>query len=129
MLLLVQLLLGGWAGDGHVVVGSEDGKVRLYSSTTLTTAKTSIPGLGAPVTAVDVSYDAEWVLATTDKYLMVVKTGFQDKTGRWNLSPALLCSDTTPVNMTRGRDRAGDHLVPYRTVHPRPHCGLHPHAS
>lgn len=72
----------GCAGDGHVVVGSEDGKVRLYSSTTLTTAKTSIPGLGAPVTAVDVSYDAEWVLATTDKYLMVVKTGFQDKSGR-----------------------------------------------
>lgn len=70
------------SGDGHVVVGSEDGKVRLYSSNTLTTAKTSIPGLGAPVTSVDVSYDAEWVLASTDKYLMVVKTGFQDKSGK-----------------------------------------------
>ena len=75
-------MCGAMAGDGHVVVGSDDGKVRLYSSSTLTQAKTSVPGLGAPVTAVDVSYDAEWVLATTDKYLMVVKTRFTDKSGR-----------------------------------------------
>ena len=70
-----------------MVVGSDDGKVRLYSSATLTQAKTSIPGLGAPVTAVDVSYDAEWVLATTDRYLMVVKTRFTDKAGRWAAQP------------------------------------------
>lgn len=42
------------AGDGHVVVGSDDGKIRLFSSSTLTMAKTSIPGLGAPITAVSV---------------------------------------------------------------------------
>jgi VID27 C-terminal WD40-like domain len=65
-----------------VVVGSDDGKIRLFSSSTLTMAKTSIPGLGAPITAVDVAYDSKWVLATTNKYLMVVKTQFRDKAGR-----------------------------------------------
>ena len=65
-----------------MVVGSDDGKIRLFSSSTLTMAKTSIPGLGAPITAVDVAYDSKWVLATTNKYLMVVKTQFRDKAGR-----------------------------------------------
>ena len=73
----------GATGDGYVVVGSEDGKVRLYSTTTLTMAKTAIPGLGAPITNVDVTYDGKWVLATTDKYVMVVKTTFRDKSGRY----------------------------------------------
>lgn len=49
------------AGDGYVVVGSDDGKVRLYSERTLTQAKTAIPGLGLPITNVDVTYDGEWV--------------------------------------------------------------------
>ena len=40
-----------------MVVGSEDGRIRLYSEKTLTQAKTSIPGLGLPVTNVDVTYD------------------------------------------------------------------------
>jgi hypothetical protein len=66
------------SGDGHVVVGSEDGKVRLYSEKTLAQAKTAIPGLGAPVTAVDVTYDGRWALATTKSYLMVVKTAYKD---------------------------------------------------
>ena len=67
------------SGDGYVVVGSQDGKVRLYSEKTLTQAKTAIPGLGAPITAVDVTYDGKWALATTNKYLMVVKTSYKDK--------------------------------------------------
>lgn len=72
-----------------MVVGSDDGKIRLFSSSTLTMAKTSIPGLGAPITAVDVAYDSKWVLATTNKYLMVVKTQFRDKAGRWVLGGGL----------------------------------------
>lgn len=67
------------SGDGFVVVGSEDGRIRLYSEKTLTQAKTSIPGLGLPVTNVDVTYDGKWVLATTRSYLMVVKTAYKDK--------------------------------------------------
>eukprot|EP00775_Hariotina_reticulata_P006643 gene6643-6868_t len=66
------------SGSGHVVVGSKDGKIRFYSNKTLTQAKTSIPGLGKPITAVDVTFDGRWVLATTDDYLMVVKASFED---------------------------------------------------
>eukprot|EP00878_Enallax_costatus_P015951 GHUV01016724.1.p1 GENE.GHUV01016724.1~~GHUV01016724.1.p1 ORF type:complete len:351 (+),score=96.47 GHUV01016724.1:865-1917(+) len=65
------------SGAGNVVVGGKDGKIRLYSSKTLTQAKTSIPGLGKPITAIDVTYDGNWVLATTDDYLMVIRTSFE----------------------------------------------------
>jgi hypothetical protein len=64
------------SGDGYVVVGARDGRLRLYASSTLAQARTSIPGLGKPITAVDVTYDGRWVLATTDDYLMVVKAAF-----------------------------------------------------
>ena len=60
-----------------MVVGSQDGQVRLYSERTLTRANTAIPGLGAPITAVDVTYDGKWVLATTATYLMVVLTVYK----------------------------------------------------
>lgn len=66
------------SGDGCVAVGSADGQVRLYSERTLTRAATSIPGLGAPVTSIDVTFDGGWVLATTDRYLMLLKTAFTD---------------------------------------------------
>lgn len=59
------------------MVGSEDGQIRMYSEKSLTRANTAIPGLGAPITAVDVTYDGKWVLATTRNYLMVVKTTFK----------------------------------------------------
>ena len=41
-----------------------------------------IPGLGKPITAVDVTYDGAYILATTDDYLMVVKTTYTDDSGR-----------------------------------------------
>lgn len=47
------------SGDGYVVVGADDGKVRLYSEKTLTQAKTSIPGMGLPITNVDVTFDGQ----------------------------------------------------------------------
>ncbi len=59
------------------MVGSEDGQIRMYSDKSLTRANTAIPGLGAPITAVDVTYDGKWVLATTRNYLMVVKTTYK----------------------------------------------------
>ena len=89
------------AGDGYVVVGSEDGKVRLYSSNTLTMAKTAIPGLGASITSVDVTYDGKWVLATTGKYVMVVKTTFKDKSGRCASSNMQLCSEARCIASMR----------------------------
>uniref|UniRef100_A0A7S1T8S4 Vacuolar import/degradation Vid27 C-terminal domain-containing protein n=1 Tax=Tetraselmis chuii TaxID=63592 RepID=A0A7S1T8S4_9CHLO len=73
------------SGEGYVVVGSEDGTVRLYNNTDkgLNRASTSFPSLGAPVTNVDVTFDAEWIVATTDNYLMIIKTAYVDsKSGK-----------------------------------------------
>ena len=69
-------------GAGDVAVGGRDGKVRLYSQSSLTQAKTTFPGIGAPITHVDVSYDGKWILATTDGYLMLLSTIFRDKDGK-----------------------------------------------
>jgi hypothetical protein len=60
-------------------------------------AKTSIPGLGKPITAVDVTYDGAWVLATTDDYLMVVKASFSDEDGEG--IGCLLFADLTWLSM------------------------------
>lgn len=79
------------AGDGYVVVGAQDGQVRLYSERTLTRANTAIPGLGAPISSVDVTYDGKWVVATTKSYIMVVNTTFQVSTA--NLLPCLRLDD------------------------------------
>lgn len=70
------------AGDGSIVVGSIDGKIRLYSNTSMRMAKTAFPGLGSPVTHVDVTYDGKWVLGTTDTYLILICTLFTDKDGK-----------------------------------------------
>ncbi|KAL9241401.1 hypothetical protein vseg_015517 [Gypsophila vaccaria] len=69
-------------GDGSIVVGSIDGKIRLYSKTSMRQAKTAFPSLGSPITHVDVTYDGKWVLATTDTYLLLICTLFTDKDGR-----------------------------------------------
>lgn len=69
-------------GDGSIVVGSIDGKIRLYSKTSMRQAKTAFPGLGSPITHVDVTYDGKWILGTTDTYLILICTLFTDKDGR-----------------------------------------------
>ncbi|KAK4348821.1 hypothetical protein RND71_031576 [Anisodus tanguticus] len=68
-------------GDGSIVVGSLDGKIRLYSSSSMRQAKTAFPGLGSPITHVDVTYDGKWILGTTDTYLVLICTLFVDKNG------------------------------------------------
>lgn len=68
-------------GGGDVVVGGADGRVRLYSDSVLRQAKTSFPGIGSPITHVDVTYDGKFVLATTDGYIMVISTVFRDAKG------------------------------------------------
>jgi hypothetical protein len=68
-------------GNGSVVVGSKDGKVRLYGTTSMRQAKTAFPGLGSPITHVDVTYDGKWILATTDTYMILISTVFKDKDG------------------------------------------------
>nr|XP_043616748.1 protein CYPRO4 [Erigeron canadensis] len=69
-------------GDGSIVVGSIDGKIRLYSVSSMRQAKTAFPGLGSPITHVDVTYDGKWILGTTDTYLILICTLFTDKDGK-----------------------------------------------
>ncbi|KAK8954891.1 Protein CYPRO4 [Platanthera zijinensis] len=69
-------------GDGSIVVGSLDGKIRLYSKSSMRMAKTAFPGLGSPITHVDVTFDGKWILGTTDTYLILICTIFKDKDGK-----------------------------------------------
>ncbi|XP_023529490.1 protein CYPRO4-like [Cucurbita pepo subsp. pepo] len=68
-------------GDGSIVVGSADGKIRLYSKASMRQAKTAFPGLGSSINHVDVTYDGKWILGTTDTYLILICTLFTDKDG------------------------------------------------
>ena len=89
-------------GDGCVAVGSDDGKIRLYSDTSMRQAKTSFPGLGSPITAIDVTHDGKWILATTDTCLVLLHTcvrdaktqeltnGFRTRAGERIAAPRLL---------------------------------------
>jgi len=67
-------------GSGNFVVGSEKGSVRLYNDLQKR-AKTELPGLGDPITFIDVSEDGQWILATTDTYLLVYPTQSETKDG------------------------------------------------
>lgn len=69
-------------GDGSIVVGSLDGKIRLYSISSMRQAKTAFPGLGSPITHVDVTFDGKWILGTTDTYLILICSLFTDKDGK-----------------------------------------------
>ena len=82
------------AGNGYVVVGSQDGQIRLYNGKQFTRANTAVPGLGAPITSVDVTYDGKWILATTKSYLMVVKSIYKVP----RLPSSMLC--TFPAQCT-----------------------------
>ncbi|KAK1301757.1 Protein CYPRO4 [Acorus calamus] len=42
----------------------------------------TFPGLGSPVTHVDVTFDGKWILGTTDTYLILISTVFKDKDGK-----------------------------------------------
>lgn len=94
-------------GDGSIVVGSIDGKIRLYSKTSMRQAKTAFPGLGSPITHVDVTYDGKWILGTTATYLILICTLFIDKDGKTktgfggrmgNKTPAPRLLKLTPVD-------------------------------
>lgn len=59
--------------QGHIAVGSEKGDIRLYKEIGKKST-TVFPGLGHPIRSIDSTKDGEWLLATTDNYLMVIQT-------------------------------------------------------
>merc|ERR1719399_1306810 len=67
--------------DGCIAVGSQDGSVRLYDTRSLKTAKTCFPGLGFPITHLDVTYNGSFVLATTDHEVQLLSTRFRGRDG------------------------------------------------
>lgn len=70
-------------GDGHVVVGSNKGEIRMFNGVTQKRAKTKLPGLGDGITGIDVTQDGKWILATTPNYLLVLLTEIEgDKKNR-----------------------------------------------
>ncbi len=70
-------------GSGNVAVTSSKGEIRLYNDISKR-AKSLIPGLGDPITAIDVTEDGVWIVATTKTYLLVIKTEFADAKGKSN---------------------------------------------
>jgi len=73
--------------NGELAIGSRDGKIRLYSENTFrkikaddpehkVKAKTELPGLGDPIIGIDVTANGKWILATCNKYLLIIPTEF-----------------------------------------------------
>jgi hypothetical protein len=64
---------------GHFVVGSRIGEFRLFDGEkggkegTIKKAKTLLQGFGDAVTNVDVTSDGQWILGTTDTYLILLE--------------------------------------------------------
>ena len=64
------------SGDGHVAVGTDGGEIKLFKGDgTLTRANKVIPSLGQrAITAIDVSFNSRYIVATTDNFLIVMQT-------------------------------------------------------
>ncbi|KHG30102.1 Protein CYPRO4 [Gossypium arboreum] len=58
------------------------GSIVVVFEASMRQAKTAFPGLGSPITDVDVTYDGKWVLGTTDTYLILICSLFTDKDGK-----------------------------------------------
>jgi hypothetical protein len=65
--------------NGHFVIGSRIGEFRLFDGEkggkegTIKKAKTLLQGFGDAVTHVDVTSDGQWILGTTDTYLILLE--------------------------------------------------------
>ena len=82
--------------DGNIAVGSKNGEIRMYTKMGQN-AKTMLPGLGEEINHLDVSKDGTWILATSQKYILLIptrtkdgKTGFQKRMGKEKQIPRKL---------------------------------------
>lgn len=62
--------------DGKIVIGSVDGRIRMYKNdiNSKSKASTSFPGLGDPILSVDISSDGKYILGTCNNYLLLIET-------------------------------------------------------
>ena len=60
-------------GFKALATGSEDGNIRLYNDITKN-AKTLIPCFGDPIRSLDVTKSGDYILATCDRYIMLINT-------------------------------------------------------
>ncbi|KAJ9457477.1 VID27-like protein [Diplonema papillatum] len=76
---------------GKLAVGNYSGEIRLYSGTPGTqksngkanpkTAKTLLKGDGHPIRFLDITQKGDWLLATLDKFLLLLRIDFEDDAG------------------------------------------------
>jgi len=66
--------------ENAFATGSDKGEIRLYKEVGQN-AKTLFPGLGDPILSLDSTLDAQWLLATTKTYLMLIQTIIDGKNG------------------------------------------------
>ena len=67
-------------GYGDVAVANNQGELRLYNEIGKN-PKTFFPCYSDPIRAIDTTKDGKYVLATCDKYLMLIKTQVNNKNG------------------------------------------------
>lgn len=60
-------------GFKALATGSQDGNIRLYNDITKN-AKTLIPCFGDPIRSLDVTKSGDYILATCDRYIMLINT-------------------------------------------------------
>ena len=63
----------GSTQNGNVAVGTRLGEIKLFTDVGKR-AKTSLPGLGDPISSIDVTKAGDWVLATCNGYLIITPT-------------------------------------------------------
>ena len=69
-------------GYGGIATGSENGDIRLFNN--IGNAKTLITGFNNPIRYLDSSIDGKYILATCDKYIMVINTDNENNTNGYN---------------------------------------------
>jgi len=86
--------------DGQVATGSITGEIRLFNDISKR-AKTLLPGLGDPLVGIDVTADGKHLLATTERYLLVIPTEVPDDAkDRTGFDVSLGKNKPTPIKLS-----------------------------
>ncbi|CAB4445737.1 unnamed protein product [Rhizophagus irregularis] len=119
---------GATDASGHIAVGTEKGDIKLFDSLGKI-AKTNLPAMGSAIKGIDVTSDGKWLIATTDKYLLLInteiksdpegRTGFKKsfakdekpKAKTLQLKPEHLTIMGHDVNFTPARFNTGEHAM------------------